>query len=65
MKIIKIDKNTVTIKLSLGRIDIKDNLDNPKEGKAVAIAINTLRGVEIKGVGTKLIVFKKRKQKEK
>ncbi len=63
MKIIKVDESTLVIRLSLGRVDIKDNLDNPKEGKAVAIAINTLRDVEIKGMGTKLIVLKKKKDK--
>ena len=61
MKLIKIDENTWQIKTSMGRIDIKDNLVNPKHGNATAIAINVPWGVEIKGMGSKLIVLKREK----
>lgn len=61
MKITKLDENTISIKTSLGRIDIKDNLYNPKEGEAVAIAINPPWGVNIAGMGSKLIVLKREK----
>lgn len=60
MKIIRIDENTIVVKTSMGRLDIKDNLENPKEGKAVAIAINVPWGVEIKGMGAKLIVLREK-----
>ncbi|MFX0022154.1 MAG: hypothetical protein ACFE9S_07495 [Candidatus Hermodarchaeota archaeon] len=59
MKIIKIDENTISIKLSLGRVDIKDNLYNAKE-KAVAIAINSNWDVKIKGIGGKMIILKEK-----
>lgn len=62
MKITRLNENTVSIKTSMGRIDIKDNLDNPKEGKATAISINVSWDVEIKGMGAKLIILREKRK---
>lgn len=59
MKIIKKDDNTVSIKTSLGRIDIKDGLYHVNEGQAVVINFCIPWEVQIKGIGGQTIVLKK------
>ena len=57
MQIIKVDENTLSIKLSLGRIDIKDNMVDEKTGiKCSAIGINMKHGVKIKGGGRLILL---------
>ena len=63
MKITQL-QNKVSIKTSLGRIEIVDDLTNPKIGDIVAIDINVPFGVKIEGIGGKFIVLKKEKNNE-
>jgi len=62
MKIIQIDENTLSVKTTLGRLDIKDNLVNKTQGRAVAIAINVIDGVEIKGKEGRLIILQQKRR---
>lgn len=59
MKIVEKDENTLSVKTSLGRIDIKDNLFNINEGKATVIKLCVSWEVKIKGIGGQIIVLKK------
>lgn len=50
MKTTQIDNNTLSIKISLGRIDIKDNMEGPNGEKVVAISLNPPHDVKIEGL---------------